>query len=91
MMERDVHATLSSLTLLVESTKGAEPLARRHSYAWRSAPIPTDWTDLTIANGIEEKALVQQEKTDDLMVGHRANVGLSGWDLLTSFETINRS
>ena len=33
MMERDVHATLSSLTLLVESTKGAEPLARRHSYA----------------------------------------------------------
>lgn len=33
MMERDVHATLASLTLLVESTKGAEPLARLHSYA----------------------------------------------------------
>lgn len=33
MMERDVHATLSNLTLLVESTKGAEPLARLHSYA----------------------------------------------------------
>jgi len=33
MMERDVHATLTSLTLLVESTKGADPLARLHSYA----------------------------------------------------------
>lgn len=32
MIERDVHATLASLTLLVESTKGAEPLARLHSY-----------------------------------------------------------
>lgn len=33
MMEQDVHATLASLTLLVESTKGAAPLARPHSYA----------------------------------------------------------
>ena len=33
MMERDVHATLTSLTLLVESTKGAEPHALLHSYA----------------------------------------------------------
>ena len=33
MMERDVHATFSSLTLLVESTKGAEPLTLLHSYA----------------------------------------------------------
>ena len=33
MMEQDVHATLACLTLLVESTKGAEPLARLHSYA----------------------------------------------------------
>jgi hypothetical protein len=33
MMERDVHAMLASLTLLVESTKGAEPLALLHSYA----------------------------------------------------------
>lgn len=32
MMERDVHATLSSLTLLVENTKGAEPLPLLHSY-----------------------------------------------------------
>lgn len=33
MIERDVHATLASLTLLVESTKGSEPLALLHSYA----------------------------------------------------------
>jgi hypothetical protein len=33
MMERDVHATLDSLTLLVESTKGAEALDGLHSYA----------------------------------------------------------
>ena len=33
MKERDVNATLSSLTLLVDSTKGAAPLDLLHSYA----------------------------------------------------------
>ena len=33
MMQRDVHATLASLPLLVETTKGAEPFGRLNSYA----------------------------------------------------------
>jgi hypothetical protein len=33
MIERDIQAILNSLTLLVDSTKGAAPLALLHSYA----------------------------------------------------------
>lgn len=69
MIERDVHATLSSLALLVESTKGAEPLALLHSYAAVRTLCANlfDPTATAAAAAIREKALVQQEETQDLM------------------------
>jgi len=51
MMERDIQAILNSLTLLVDSTKGAAPLALLHSYASVMALCADQWKEANEYNG----------------------------------------